>query len=224
MLSSRSLPLGCFNLLDPPAGLTRTQFFVRFFVAMAAAAVLWLTGDRQLRLCVRRTVMAASARHRPAALLPGDLTELRLLVELPAVRRLASRGLSDDELALAQKLADATMRTARNGDTGGYLRADRAFHLCLLEMTADPALSQVAPVLVAGDDRCAARAEQPRELMAREAREHRELVRMVADGMVVAADHLLRLHLSRLAYGGAAAGCLAEPEPIGGGSRTWATG
>jgi DNA-binding GntR family transcriptional regulator len=163
--------------------------------------------------------MAASMRH-----LPADLAELRLLVELPALRRLAGRGLSDAELALARKLANATLRTARSGDAPGHLRADRAFHLGLLELAADPALSELAPVLVAGDGRRAARAEQPRDLMARDAREHRELVRLLADGMVSAADHLLRLHLWRLADGRAAGARLAEPEPIRGGSMTWATG
>jgi DNA-binding GntR family transcriptional regulator len=163
--------------------------------------------------------MAASMRHLPATL-PADLSELRLLVELPAVRRLASRGLSDDELAHARKLADATLRTARSRDVPGYLRADMGFHLGLLELTADRALSEVAAVLVAGDGRRPARAEQLGDLMAREAREHRELVRMLADGMVSAADHLLRRHLSRLADGRAAAARLAEPGPIGSGSMT----
>jgi DNA-binding GntR family transcriptional regulator len=142
--------------------------------------------------------MTASMRQLPAAL-PADLRELRVLVELPAVRSLASRGLSDDERALAAKLADATLRAARRGDVPGYLRADMAFHLGLLELTADPALSEVAPVLVAGDGRCAARARLAGDLMAREAREHRELVGMLTDGLVSAADHLLRRHLSGLA-------------------------
>jgi DNA-binding GntR family transcriptional regulator len=180
-----------------------------------------------MRLRVRRTAMTASMRPVPATL-PADLMELRALVELPAVRRLARRGLSDDELALAAKLADATQRTARSADVPGYLEADMAFHLGLLELTGDPGLSQLAPVLVASDVLRPARAEEPGDLMAREAREHRELVRMLADGMVSAADHLLRLHLSRRADGradgGANAARVAEPEPIGGGSMTWVTG
>lgn len=66
-----------------------------------------------------------AARVRPsAANQPRDLTELRLLVELPALRRLADRGLSDQELAVIRELADATMRSARNGDVPGYLYAD----------------------------------------------------------------------------------------------------
>jgi DNA-binding GntR family transcriptional regulator len=204
-------------------GFFRSQFFGRFFVVIAAAAVLGLNRDRQLRLRVRRTAMTASMRPVPATL-PADLMELRALVELPAVRRLAKRGLSDDELALAAKLADATVRTARSADASGYLEADMAFHLGLLELADDPGLSQLAPVLVASNVLRPATAEEPGDLIAREAREHRELVRMLADGMVSAADHLLRLHLSRRADGRADAARLAGPEPIGGGSMTWATG
>jgi DNA-binding GntR family transcriptional regulator len=142
---------------------------------------------------------------------PADPAELRLLLELHALRMLASRGLSDDEFAHMRKLADATLRTACSGDVPGYLQADSSFHLYLLELTAHPALSEVAPVLVAGDCLRAERAGQSIEQMAREAREHRELVFMLADGMVSAADHLIRLHLSLLADSRAAAARLAEP-------------
>ena len=125
---------------------------------------------------------------------PGDLTELLELIELPALRKLADRGMSDQELALLRKLAGATMRSARSGDVLGYLRADMIFHLYLLELTGDPALSEIARILLAPAPICAPRVQ---DLMAREAREHRELVEMLADEMISAADDLLRRHLSR---------------------------
>jgi DNA-binding GntR family transcriptional regulator len=128
----------------------------------------------------------------------GELAELRLLLELPAVRRLADRGLSDQEHALAKMLADATIRAARSRDILAYLRADMAFHLGLVALTADPALSGIARLLLAPDSRRAPRPEESGRLMARAAREHQELVGMLADGAVSAADHLLRIHLSRL--------------------------
>ena len=52
--------------------------------------------------------MAKSARQTAAAP-PRDPTELRLPVELPALRKPADRGLSDEELAMTLQLADATM-------------------------------------------------------------------------------------------------------------------
>jgi DNA-binding GntR family transcriptional regulator len=128
---------------------------------------------------------------------PRDLTELRLLVELPALRKLADRGLSDQELAVVRKLAEATMRPARSGDVLGYLDADMVFHLYLLELTGDPALSEVARLLLAPVPMPAPRIEECGHLMAAGAREHCELVNMLTDDSVNAADDLLRHHVSR---------------------------
>jgi DNA-binding GntR family transcriptional regulator len=144
--------------------------------------------------------MPASVRCR-AGSRPDDLTELRLLIELSAVRKLADRGLSDYERALATKRADATVREARRADSSGYLRADTAFHLCLVDLTGDPALCDVARPLLAAGQVSAPGAETTHRRMAREAREHCQLVAMIADGLVGAVDHLLRLHLSGLAVG-----------------------
>jgi DNA-binding GntR family transcriptional regulator len=121
-----------------------------------------------------------------------DLTELRLLVELPALRKLADRGLCDAELAVVRKLANATMRSARNGDGASYRRADMAFHLYLLELTGDPALAEVARLLHA---RGVTNAQESAHLMSAEAREHGELVTMLTEEMISAADDLLRCHI-----------------------------
>jgi DNA-binding GntR family transcriptional regulator len=137
----------------------------------------------------------------PTAIQPRELTELRLLLELPALRKLADRGLSDQELAVIRKLADATMRSARSGDVLGYPQADMVFHLYLLELTGDPGLSEVARVLLARGPMRAPRAEESGHLMAAGAREHYELVNMLTDDMVSAADDLLRHHVSRLWVG-----------------------
>jgi DNA-binding GntR family transcriptional regulator len=139
--------------------------------------------------------MAATV-GRPAGTQPRGLSELRVLLELPALRKLADRGLSDQELAVVRKLADATMRSARSGDALGYLQADMVFHLYLLELTGDPALAEVARVLLARSPGPAPRAEPPGHLMAA-AREHYELVNLLTDDLVNAADDLLRHHVSR---------------------------
>jgi DNA-binding GntR family transcriptional regulator len=140
--------------------------------------------------------MAASISYRAAAP-PRELTQLRLLIELSALRRLADRGLGDEEFALVKMLADDTMRRARAGDIAGYRRADTMFHLRLLELTGDPAVAGIARLLLAADQPPPPHAEEPGHLMSREAREHRELADLIANGMVSAADHLLRRHLSR---------------------------
>jgi hypothetical protein len=67
--------------------------------------------------------MANSARQ-PAAAQPRDPTELRLLVELPALRKLADRGLSDEELAMTRQLAEATWWASRAPAEGDAVIAD----------------------------------------------------------------------------------------------------
>jgi len=158
--------------------------------------------------------MAAGSSYFPATQ-PADLAELRLLIELAALRRLADRGLCGEELALVGNLADATVRAARGGDMPGYLRADTAFHLCLMGLTGEPAVCEVARLLLAPELESAPGADESDLFMVREAREHAELVGMLAGGMVSAADHLLRLHLSRRSAGATAPGARIRPRLAG---------
>jgi DNA-binding GntR family transcriptional regulator len=145
---------------------------------------------------------------------PRDLTELRLLVELPALRRLADRGLSDQELAVIRELADATTRLARDGDVPGYLHADMVFHLYLVELTGDRPRSEIARLLLASGPLHPPPAEESGHLMAAGAREHRELVDMLTEDLVSAADDLLRHHVSRLGLADGHSAALAWPESI----------
>jgi DNA-binding GntR family transcriptional regulator len=72
---------------------------------------------------------------RAVPLTPADLAEIyemRLLLEVPAVARLAMADLPGDHVARLTGLADTIERTARNGDLTGNLAADRDFHLTLL--------------------------------------------------------------------------------------------
>jgi DNA-binding GntR family transcriptional regulator len=144
--------------------------------------------------------MSRGLRHC-AAIGAEELAELRLLIELPALRRLAHRGLSGQELALVSTLADATTGAARGGDVPGYRHADMVFHLCLLDLAGDPALSDIARILRGADRVRPPSAAASGSHMARGAREHRELVGLLADGMATAADDLLRLHFSRRSGG-----------------------
>jgi DNA-binding GntR family transcriptional regulator len=141
-----------------------------------------------------------------------DLTELRLLVELSALRKLADRGLSDPEFAVIRDLADATMQSARSGDVRGYRQADTVFHLYLLELAGAQAGTEVARLLLAPVLMHAVPAEESGRLMAAGAHEHRELVTLLADDMFSAADDLLRRHVSvPCASGSAPAPVVAGP-------------
>jgi DNA-binding GntR family transcriptional regulator len=150
---------------------------------------------------------------RASARLSADRAELRRLLELAAIRWVADRGLSDQELARVRRLADATMRVAGSGDVAGYERADMLFHQALLELTGDPALSEIARLVLVSGRLAASPGGLSNDRVVSEAREHRELVVLLADGMVGAADRLLRLHLSRRSPGESAAGRPVVLEP-----------
>jgi DNA-binding GntR family transcriptional regulator len=125
-----------------------------------------------------------------------DPAELRLLIELAALRKLADRGLSDDELAVGRRLAGATVRPARDGDARGYLRADMTFHGYLLELAGDRARSEVARLLLARSTEPGPDAgQEPGRRMAAGASEHGEIVDLLADDRATAAADLLRHHL-----------------------------
>jgi len=140
--------------------------------------------------------MAVMSPRDSAAPRPGP-TELRLLVELPALRKLADRGLSDEELAVSRQLARATVRSARSGDALGYRQADSSFHLYLLKLTSERAFSEVAGLLLTPGIEHRPVSEERGHRMVAEASEHGEIVDLLADDMVSAAADLLRHHVSR---------------------------
>jgi len=72
---------------------------------------------------------------RSVPLTPADLAEIyemRLLLEVPAVARLATGDLPGDHVARLTRLVNTIEQAARSGDLIGNLAADRDFHLTLL--------------------------------------------------------------------------------------------
>jgi DNA-binding GntR family transcriptional regulator len=96
-----------------------------------------------------------------------------------------------------RELANATMRSAFRGDILGYLQAEMKFHLHVLELTGDRALLEVAHALLAPNPQHVPCAEECGPLVAARARDHSQLVTMLTDDMMSAADDLLRQHVSR---------------------------
>jgi DNA-binding GntR family transcriptional regulator len=130
-----------------------------------------------------------------------EMIELRLLIEIPAVRKVTDRGVSDSELAVLDRLAGATMASARQDDMLGYINADLAFHLYLLDMAGNNQLVEVVRILRSRSRLHGLRDKDSAAFMAESADEHLELVGLLADGRASAADDLLRRHISRIAAG-----------------------
>jgi DNA-binding GntR family transcriptional regulator len=126
-----------------------------------------------------------------------ELTELRMLVEVPTTARLAGR-LDPAALAALRELARSIEVAAAAGDLIGYLDADREFHLTLLGHSGNRHLVD----LVAGL-RSRARLYGLGRLadtgrLVDSAREHETLVDLLAQGAAAAAKTLIRHHIQHV--------------------------
>jgi DNA-binding GntR family transcriptional regulator len=71
-----------------------------------------------------------------------DITELRALIEVPTVTKLAAT-IADADVEALRPLAQAIVDSAAEGDVIRYLDADRRFHLELLALDGNPRLVDI---------------------------------------------------------------------------------
>jgi DNA-binding GntR family transcriptional regulator len=126
-----------------------------------------------------------------------ELTELRMLIEVPTTARLAGR-LDPAALAELRELAGGIETAAAAGDLIAYVDADREFHLTLLAHSGNRHLVD----LVAGL-RSRARLSGLGRLadtgrLDDSAREHGTLVDVLARGDAAAAETLIRQHIQHV--------------------------
>jgi DNA-binding GntR family transcriptional regulator len=138
---------------------------------------------------------------RAVPVAPADLAEIyemRLLLEVPVVARLARRGLPSDRAARLTGLADTIERTARSRDLAGNLAADRDFHLSLLAAGGNGRLVDAVARL-----RDQTRLRNLRTINAdgslvASAEEHRPLLAAIVRHDERAAERLMRQHLEHI--------------------------
>lgn len=129
-----------------------------------------------------------------------DMAEVRLLIEVPTVARIAE-GFRPEWRGAIGRLrgtADEIVDCARTGDLIGYVEADRRFHLGLLSLSGNQQL-----VTVVGDLRARSRLYGLAELQAsgalgRSAAEHHELLDLVEAGDASGAAELMRRHIGHV--------------------------
>lgn len=123
-----------------------------------------------------------------------EITEVRELIEVPSVGRVAATADPASVRALGP-LAEAIVAAAAGGDILGYIEADHRFHLELLKLTGNTQLLGVVRDLrhrsrLYGVPNLAERGE-----LMPSAREHLELLQVVSAGDQGAAEALMRHHL-----------------------------
>ena len=126
-----------------------------------------------------------------------ELTELRMLIEVPTTASLAGR-LSRSDLAELRGLAARIESAAAAGDLIAYLEADREFHLTLLGHSGNRHLVDLVASLrsrarLYGLDRLADTGR-----LVNSAREHVTLVDLLERGDAQAAEGLIRQHIEHV--------------------------
>jgi DNA-binding GntR family transcriptional regulator len=126
-----------------------------------------------------------------------EIVELRVLLEIPAVRRLAGQ-LPPAEAKELRRLAKASVEAARSGDLSSYLQLDRDFHLRLLALAGNSRLVDVVARLrdetrLYGLGRLAGT-----KALVATTREHTALLTALETGDADAADAVLRGHLGHI--------------------------
>ncbi|MFE4517505.1 GntR family transcriptional regulator [Kitasatospora sp. NPDC056783] len=141
-----------------------------------------------------------------------DYTEIRALIEVPTVGRVA-RTATEEQLERLRPQAEAIVAAARKHDLIGYLEADRQFHLDLLGLAGNSRL-----VDVVGDLRKRSRLYGLTRLdelgqLVSSAEEHLELLDLMLSGDAEAAEACMTRHLSHVRSLWAGEEKSAEPEP-----------
>ena len=128
----------------------------------------------------------------------AEIYEMRMLLEVPAVARLAMIDLDRDQIARLTDLVDTIERTARSGDLVGNLAADRDFHLTLVAAGGNSRLLDAVTRLrdqtrlhnlraISADGRLIASAD-----------EHRPLLNAILSHEKRAVERLMRRHLEHI--------------------------
>lgn len=134
------------------------------------------------------------AEHSPRDVV--ELAELRTLLEVPVILRLA-RTLPAECWRELRPAAEATVPPAARGDLVAYAEADRAFHRAVLELADNRQLVRTAEALHRRAQ-CALARTRPRrsaDLLA-DAREHLTLLECMERRDLAAAEQVVRSHLA----------------------------
>jgi DNA-binding GntR family transcriptional regulator len=126
-----------------------------------------------------------------------QITELRALVEIPTVIRLAD-SVTPAQVQALRPLADAICRAATAGELIAYIEADTRFHLALLELGGNRRLVELVGELRAQTRLYGlARLVEENRLMS-SADEHHEILDALAAGDATTTEAVMRRHIGHV--------------------------
>ena len=127
-----------------------------------------------------------------------ELTEIRMLLEVPIVRRLAERGVPAAEIAALRPLADAIEDAALRRDFIAHITYDLDFHLGLLALAGNPRLVEIVRSLRQSSRLYGLRAIPADVTAFASFHEHGALLDLVAAGDADGAEALMRRHIGHV--------------------------
>jgi DNA-binding GntR family transcriptional regulator len=126
-----------------------------------------------------------------------EITAIRMLLEPPAVAGAASIARAED-LAALRELAAAIVTAAEGGDLVAYVESDREFHLHLLALGGNRRLVEIVSDLRAQTRLFGLAQLAQRGELSESAREHHELLDLIAAGDHSGAEALVRRHIGHV--------------------------
>lgn len=126
-----------------------------------------------------------------------DIVDVRLLLEPPAMARLAERIASDDMPAL-RALADDIVAGAARGDLSGYLAADAEFHTALMNLVGNGRLTDIVVELRAMTRLPGLSSMLATDELRASAEEHHELLELLEAGRGSEAAALMARHIGHV--------------------------
>jgi DNA-binding GntR family transcriptional regulator len=126
------------------------------------------------------------------------LTEIRELLEVPVVRRLAAEGVDPEALEALRPLAGAVEDAARRGDFIAHVTYDLDFHLGLLSLAGNPRLVEIVRSLRQGSRLYGLRGLPDQPAIRASFHEHADLLDLVAARDADGAEALMRTHIGHV--------------------------
>jgi DNA-binding GntR family transcriptional regulator len=158
------------------------------------------TPVREALLDLASTGLVEPIRNRGFRVLVADeadldeISELRILLEVPGIRRVVERA-SDEEILALQPTVAAIEGASREHDIAAFLVADRDFHVGLLELAGNGRLTRLVAQLRDQTRLMGLSALTEAGNLDASAREHADVLAAVRERDADRAESLMRRHL-----------------------------
>ncbi len=125
-----------------------------------------------------------------------EVYDLRMLVEVTAIGRVAERGVNTTDAARLTKLAEDTVATSKDDNMVDYLEADQNFHLGIVELLGNSRMTKIVENLRDQSRISGSYYLAERGLLAISAAEHLPILKALLAGNRVRVEELMAAHLS----------------------------